>query len=145
MFWGICLSVLGVLMSFSYFLIEHRDCTAHRVVSAPRVMETKKQKTAENVTTTRTLLVGKKRIHLSSHMANVPGPLPESLRKGVYEAYGQLSYGAFMRHQVLALSHTLLVGANLVIGNVLFTKQPRYGSGSAREMVTVRFVYAHVF
>ena len=40
-------------------------------------------------------------------MTDVLGPLPEGLRKGVYEAYGQSDYSLFMRRTVALQEGTM--------------------------------------
>jgi len=52
-------------------------------------------------------VVGQKSIPLSSDMPSVPGPLPEGLRKRVYEAYSQQEYALFMRRTVALQEGTM--------------------------------------
>jgi len=48
----------------------------------------------------------------------MPGPLPESLRIGVYEAYGHSEYGQFMRRVVALQEGTMSLE---VVDNDVFT------------------------
>jgi len=52
-------------------------------------------------------VAGGGRVPASLGMANVPGPLPEALRKGVYEAYSRAEYNIFMRHIVALQESTM--------------------------------------
>jgi len=70
-------------------------------------IDTKMPPIPDKVFTARTRVVGKKRFPLSSDMPSVPGPLPEGLRKGVYEAYYQSAYALFMRRTVALQEGTM--------------------------------------
>jgi len=70
-------------------------------------IDTKMPPIPEKVTTAQPRVVGQKSIALSSDMRNVPGPLPESLRMGVYEAYDTSGYGQFMRRVVALQEGTM--------------------------------------
>jgi len=70
-------------------------------------VDTKMPPIPDKVPTAPPRVVGHKSVPLSSDMPSVPGPLPEGLRKGVYEAYGQPTYARFMRGTVALQEGTM--------------------------------------
>jgi len=70
-------------------------------------------------------------------VTNVPGPLPESLRMGVYEAYGHAGYGQIMRRVVALQEGTMSLEQ---VDNDVFTvlgfdggHSERYHAGLVRD------------
>jgi len=96
--------------------------------------------------TTRPSVVGKKKKGVvfeqyrtvgPSMVTNVPGPLPESLRMGVYEAYGHAGYGQIMRRVVALQEGTMSLEQ---VDNDVFTvlgfdggHSERYHAGLVRD------------
>jgi hypothetical protein len=70
-------------------------------------VDTKMPPIPDKVPTAPPRVVGQKSVPLSSDMPSVPGPLPEGLRKGVYEAYDQATYARLMRGTVALQEGTM--------------------------------------
>ena len=85
----------------------------------------------ENDATDTLQVTEEKPIALPPHMDHRPGPIPESLRKGVHEAYDKYSYDSFVQI-VIALQHDTI---SLVVADKLVFDILGYDQGQNYNVV----------